>query len=83
MSKVINALPSPVFGIRNNQCAEIVSTLKDCGALCDRAISVRTGLNVNVVCARRNDLVGSGVVKCYFKAVSPFSNVRVKHWGLC
>jgi len=66
-----------------SQRYKLVAALKDCGVpLCDRALSELTGLPVNLVNARRSELVEVGRVRFCFKAKSPFSNVRVKHWGL-
>lgn len=48
--------------------------------VCDRVIEDFTGLDVNLVTARRNELVSQGLVEFAFKAKSPFSRCRVKHW---
>lgn len=67
---------------RDSQRESVLSCLKEYGFLCDRAISQVIGLDVNLVNARRHELVDAGLVYMAFKAKSPFSSVRVKHWSV-
>ena len=70
------------FSCRNSQRLLILGVLREYNVpLCDRAISFAVGLPVNIVTARRAELFHDGLVFFGFKAKSPYSNVRVKHWG--
>lgn len=75
----------PIDGLenRNTQRMEIVAALKESNkALCDRAISDVTGIPLNLVNARRKELIVDGIVEFKYKQSSEYSGVRVKHWGL-
>lgn len=66
-----------------SQRYQVVKVLKEYGVpLCDRAIAEVSGVPVYLVAARRNELVEIGQVRFAFKARSPYSNARVKHWRL-
>ena len=79
-------LCDPRIELFNNRCSqrdELFALMKDYGVpLCDRAWHEATGIQLSSVKARRSELVDLKLVKFYFKAKTPFSNIRVKHWGI-
>jgi len=75
------SVASEAHNLRDNQRAMVLACVKEYSyGVCDRQISIDTGVPVHLVSARRNELVAMCLVDCGFKAPSPFSKIRVKFW---
>lgn len=48
--------------------------------VCDRKISEELDLPLNLITARRNELVDAKLVEFAYKAKSPYTGIKVKHW---